>query len=152
MSDEAKAAKTATTPGKLNCVAKPYLAPFSVAVRQLGLDSTDLPETLTISKDQLRGLLTVLLKGVAFDPDWYLTKYPDIADAVSKGVVPSARVHFVEHGYVEGRLSGPVTVDEQWYLAQNPDIAESIEVGEAKSCQDHFEIHGRAEGRAPFKF
>lgn len=130
--------------------AKPYLAPFSVAVRQLGLASTELPETITVSKDQLRGFLAAILSGVAIDPEWYLKRYPDIADAIANGVVTSAQVHFVEHGYIEGRAPGPVKVDEPWYLAQYPDIAESIEIGEIKSCQEHFDGHGRAEGRRPY--
>ncbi|MGO8737834.1 hypothetical protein [Rhodoblastus sp.] len=135
----------------LNGAGKPYLAPFSVAVKQLGLDSTALPDTIIMTKDQFLAFLAVILKGVSFDEDWYLTKYPDIADAIARGVVASARTHFVENGYIEGRFPARVVVDEGWYHAKYADVAEGVETGDIRSCQEHFDAHGRAEGRTPFK-
>jgi hypothetical protein len=40
---------------------------------------------------------------VTVDSEWYLTHYPEVADAVKKGMVESAQQHFDEHGYREGR-------------------------------------------------
>ena len=39
-----------------------------------------------------------------FDEDWYLERYPDVADSVKNGLIPSALEHFLRHGKEEGRL------------------------------------------------
>lgn len=41
------------------------------------------------------------------DEPWYLAQYPDVAEAVRKGALPSARHHFLRHGYAEGRKASP---------------------------------------------
>ena len=38
-----------------------------------------------------------------FDEAWYLTTYPDVAEAVRSGRAKSGYDHFIEHGYGEGR-------------------------------------------------
>jgi GT2 family glycosyltransferase/glycosyltransferase involved in cell wall biosynthesis len=52
-----------------------------------------------------------------FDPDWYLTRYPDI---VGSGREPLQ--HFVHHGAAEGRNPNRF-FDGAWYLAHYPDVA-----------------------------
>ncbi|HEB69124.1 MAG TPA: hypothetical protein ENI88_05825 [Desulfobulbus sp.] len=37
-----------------------------------------------------------------FDGKAYLQEYPDVAEAVNQGTVPSAFVHYVEHGFYDG--------------------------------------------------
>lgn len=127
---------------------KPYLLPFQHAVEQAGL-STEIPDRFEITKDQFVAFLATILKGVPFDEKWYLASNPDIAQAVRRGDILSAKAHFVEHGYIEGRSPEYTIVDEEWYLTEYPDIAEGIELGEIGSAQEHFEKHGRDEGRLP---
>lgn len=38
------------------------------------------------------------------DDKWYFQRYPDVAESVRKGILPSAQQHFDEDGYREGRL------------------------------------------------
>jgi GT2 family glycosyltransferase/glycosyltransferase involved in cell wall biosynthesis len=54
-----------------------------------------------------------------FDPDWYLSRYPDIA---SSGIEPL--VHFVTHGAAEGRDPNRF-FDGAWYVSHYPDIGSS---------------------------
>src|SRR5690348_8589688 len=54
-----------------------------------------------------------------FDPDWYLSRYPDI---VASGLEPIH--HFVHHGAAEGRDPNRF-FDGAWYCAHYPDVASS---------------------------
>jgi hypothetical protein len=38
------------------------------------------------------------------DEPWYVSEYQDVRDAVNNGFFPSARDHFLEAGYREGRM------------------------------------------------
>lgn len=83
------------------------------------------------------------------DEAWYVETYPDVSRGISTGSVASAREHFVEDGYFEGRLPAPPDVDEAWYLAQNPDVAEGVSTGRIVSASHHFIHDGYKEGRRP---
>jgi hypothetical protein len=102
--------------------------------------------------DEFLDIVRLLLRSVAFDEAWYLAEYPDIAEAVAAGEVKSARHHFIDSGYFEGRLPAPLEVDEAWYLAEYPDVAEGIERGELQSARQHFLEHGYEEGRSSSAF
>ncbi len=54
-----------------------------------------------------------------FDPDWYLTRYPDVA---ASGTEPLH--HFVHYGAAEGRDPNRF-FESAWYLAHYPDVAHS---------------------------
>jgi len=54
-----------------------------------------------------------------FDPEWYLTRYPDVG---TSGTEPLQ--HFVHYGAAEGRDPNRF-FDSAWYLAHYPDIANS---------------------------
>ena len=77
-------------------------------------------------------------------------RYEDIARAVREGSIASAKQHFVDDGYFEGRLPFAVPVNERWYLEQYPDVAESIRKGVVASAEQHFAEDGYREGRLPF--
>jgi GT2 family glycosyltransferase/glycosyltransferase involved in cell wall biosynthesis len=73
-----------------------------------------------------------------FDPDWYLARYPDVAEAGHNPLV-----HFANHGPEEGREPNAF-FNSTWYLAQNPDIASS-----GMSASVHFGRYGATELRNP---
>ncbi len=54
-----------------------------------------------------------------FDPDWYLSRYPDVA---SSGAEPMH--HYVHYGAAEGRDPNRF-FDSAWYLTHYPDVANS---------------------------
>jgi hypothetical protein len=105
---------------------------------------------VNISYENFIDILRTMIRGVDVDEAWYARTYEDIGHAVRDGGLRSAKQHFVDDGYFEGRLPFPILVDERWYLEQNPDVAESIRKGLVDSAQDHFGKDGYREGRLPF--
>jgi hypothetical protein len=81
----------------------------------------------------------------------YLKQYTDVAQAISDGMVGSARQHFIDNGYFEGRLPFAIDVDDKFYQKEYPDVADSIGRGRESSAQDHFLRNGYREGRLPFQ-
>jgi hypothetical protein len=57
-----------------------------------------------VQKDHFFDFLRPLIAGILFDEAWYLAAYPDIAEAIAAGVIPSAREHYLQSGYFEHRL------------------------------------------------
>ena len=78
------------------------------------------------------------LKGF-FDPEWYLSRYPDIADS---GIEPLT--HFITYGAAEGRDPNRY-FDGAWYASHYPDIGSSgfhpllhyLQVGAAELRNPH---------------
>ena len=86
-----------------------------------------------------------------FDEAHYLTTRPDVADAIKKGSMASARTHFARTGYFEDLLPGKIAVDEGFYLESNPDLAAAFRKQLIEDPQQHFDSRGFAEGRLPSK-
>ena len=77
---------------------------------------------------------------------------PGCGHAIKAGTFKSAKHHFVENGYFEGRLPAEFHVDEAWYLTAYPDVADGIGTGEILSATEHFLTNGYAEGRLPSEY
>jgi len=127
-----------------------YLPPFEVLKSYITISSVKGELMVSCSYENLVQLLRQVIIGVEVDEQWYLQRYPDIAEAVQQGLVQSARLHFVNDGYFEGRLPFPMRVDERYYLAQNTGVADYVRKGMLESGQQHFDENGYAEGRLPF--
>ncbi|WP_347339489.1 esterase-like activity of phytase family protein [Planktothrix sp. FACHB-1355] len=80
-----------------------------------------------------------------FDPKYYLSAYPDVADAIAKGLFKSAYDHFIQFGMDEGR--NPSSLFGLGYLSENPDVAQAVANGQLKSGFDHFFRFGYKEQR-----
>ena len=126
-----------------------FLPPFEEIKAYLTFAAVKGELTVSASYNQFTSMIRTLLQGVEVDDVWYLGQYPDVADAIRKGTIKSAKDHFLNDGYFEGRLPFPIEVDEAWYLEQNPGVAEYIARGELESAQRHFNDHGYREGRKP---
>lgn len=126
-----------------------YLPPFEGIKAFLTFAAVNGELTVTTTYTQFTVLVRTLLQGIEVDEAWYLSQYPDVAEAIRHGVVASAREHFLNDGYFEGRMPFPIEVDEAWYLEQNPGVAEFIARGELLSAQQHFNDNGYREGRRP---
>ena len=127
-----------------------YLPPFELIRRSIEISTVRGELRVNVSYESFVEILRTMIRGVDVDEDWYMRTYEDIGNAVTAGVLRSARQHFVDDGYFEGRLPFPMLVDERWYLAENPDVADSIRKGMVESAQDHFTKDGYREGRLPF--
>lgn len=104
---------------------------------------------VSIPKQMLIQLLEIYLSCWDFDEDWYLTKYPDVGEAVKSGALESGWSHFRATGYLEGRIGAPSAVDTDWYLATYPDVAKAVIEGRVTNVQNHYVEFGHAEGRFP---
>lgn len=81
-----------------------------------------------------------------FNSIWYLQQNPDVAGAVSAGLI-DAKTHFELYGANEGRSPSPL-FDPQDYLTSNPDVAQAVRAG-LTTAFDHFMQFGVNEGRSP---
>jgi hypothetical protein len=127
-----------------------YLPPFEVIRRSVAIAPVRGELRVNISYEAFIGILRTLIRGIEVNEAWYLRTYEDIGQATRDGAVQTAKQHFIDDGYFEGRLPFPMVVDERWYLQQNPDVAESIRAGVVTNAQEHFDKDGYREGRLPF--
>ncbi len=123
-----------------------YLPPFDLIRRSAEFSTVRGELRVSVSYDDFIKLLRLMISGVEVDQEWYLREHPDIARAVQAGALASAKQHFIDDGYFEGRLPFPMTVDERWYLEQYPDVAESVRKGVVTSATQHFAEDGYREG------
>ena len=128
-----------------------YFPPFEVIRRSVDISTVRGELRVNVSYEDFVKLLKLMISGITVDEEWYATQYDDIGQAIRTGTIRSARQHFINDGYFEGRLAFPITVDEAWYLRQYPDVAESIRQGLLTSAQEHFDLDGYKEGRLPFE-
>ncbi|MFO0996682.1 MAG: hypothetical protein U1F33_08345 [Alphaproteobacteria bacterium] len=129
-----------------------YVPPFNVVRRRLFIHTVDGRGRVNISYQEFLDFIKLMLRGVAVDERWYLNEYPDVAEAIRSGAYKSAKHHFVEEGYFEGRKPAEAVVDADWYVENNQDVAEGIKSGQIASAQEHFLMHGYGEGRLPSKY
>ncbi len=126
-----------------------YLVPFASLKRSIRFVSDRGNLKADMTYEEFLDVVRKLLMAVPVDEPWYRATYPDVAEAIDDGTYRSAGDHFVEHGYLEGRLPYAFPVDESWYLAAYPDVKQSVDSGEVTSVQDHYRVHGYGEGRMP---
>jgi hypothetical protein len=127
-----------------------YLPPFELIRRSIEISTIRGELRVNLSYENFVSILRTMIRGIEVNEAWYAKTYEDIGGAIKDGIVRSAKQHFVDDGYFEGRLPFPIAVDERWYLSENPDVEESIRKGTVDSAQDHFEKNGYREGRLPF--
>lgn len=127
-----------------------YIPPFDRLKSSVTIQAKRGELAITCSYEQFVDLIRQFLIGIEFNEAWYLERYPDIADAIKTGHISSAREHFINDGYFEGRLPFPITVNEAWYLQQNEGVADFVRRGLLESGQQHFDENGYREGRLPF--
>ncbi len=127
-----------------------YLPPFELIRRSIEIATVRGELRVNVSYENFVGILRTLIRGIEVNEDWYARTYEDIGQAIKEGVIRSAKQHFVDDGYFEGRLPFPILVDEKWYLTEYADVAEGIRTGVIESAQEHFSKDGYREGRLPF--
>ena len=126
-----------------------YLVPFSALKNHVRLLSVKGQLKVDMNYDELLEILKRLLLAVEIDEAWYRETYPDVDEAIKAGAHKSAKQHFIENGYFEGRIPFPLQIDEQWYLGTYADVRAGVEQGVIVSAREHFVTHGYMEGRLP---
>jgi hypothetical protein len=127
-----------------------YLPPFEVIKSMMHLTTSRGKTRVEMTYEDMQKVIRSLLTAIEVDEAFYLERYQDVADGIRQGAIRSAREHFVDHGYFEGRLPYRINVDEDWYLTTHKDVAETVSQGVYTSAQDHFDGPGYPEGREPF--
>jgi hypothetical protein len=102
-----------------------YVPPFETVKGLFQISSVKGELRVSATYDDFVAVIKLLLAGVHVDEEWYLSRYPDVAQAIEDGEFNSAKHHFVENGYFEARFPCEPMVDEAWYLIpgladQNP--------------------------------
>jgi hypothetical protein len=126
-----------------------YLPPYDLLCRSLTISEVGGSHQVSMGYDDFIKLIKLLCAAIDVDEEWYLRQYDDVRSAVEAGSLESARKHFIDDGYFEGRLPFPMDVDEAWYLEQYPDVAEGVRNGTVASATQHFQEAGYREGRFP---
>ncbi len=128
-----------------------YLPHIDLLLQALRINRERLASRSKIAIDarMLRALLQSLAASLPFSEEFYLATYPDIADAYATGKIPDLHQHFVDSGYLEGRLGSPPEVDEAFYSATYRDVAQAIARGDVVSGLEHYLRSGASEGRLP---
>jgi Glycosyl transferase family 2 len=85
---------------------------FDEVLSQLGIDPEADFDAATVPLSAVLEVLKMFLDTVVVDEDRYCRAYPDVAAAIERGTLESARLHFVESGYFEGRSPCPEAPDE----------------------------------------
>ena len=115
-----------------------YLPPFDLIRRMVEVSTVRGELRVSLSYDDFIKILRMMISGIEVDEAWYLKEHEDIAQAIAGGSVESAKRHFLDDGYFEGRLPFPMAVDERWYLEHYPDVAESVRKGVVSSAAAAF--------------
>lgn len=83
-----------------------------------------------------------------FDPDWYLSRYPEVEEALQAGDYAAPLEHYLcNHDPL--RFDPNPYFSEVYYLAQYPDIEKAIAEGHYRNGYEHFLATGLYEGRRP---
>lgn len=128
-----------------------YLPPFDLIRRLVEISTVRGELRVSLSYDDFIKIIRLLISSIQVDEEWYLQEYGDIAQAIQDGKLVSAKQHFIDDGYFEGRRPFGMPVDERWYLEQYPDVADSVRKGVVGSAEQHFVEDGYREGRLPYE-
>lgn len=128
-----------------------YFPAGDTLVSLLKIDTTklDSDSEVRVPTYLLVALLRAVVSQLPFSARYYTQTYSDIADAVQRGELRDLHQHFIDFGFLEGRVGAPPAVDEHFYMTTYPDVAEAVKKGAVKSARDHYLQFGVAEGRIP---
>jgi hypothetical protein len=119
------------------------------ALLQQGIAISPDGNAVLMSRDLFRLLTGTLAQAAGFDPQWYGTEYPDVAEAIRNGELGSAAEHFTYCGYEEGRIPAPLAVDEDFYRGLYPDVEDALAGGAFAGADEHYRAIGYREGYVP---
>jgi hypothetical protein len=80
--------------------------------RRHKINATADVDRVTLSYRDFEELLRSVLRGIYVDEEWYLRQSPGVEEAIWSGTFKSAKHHFPQNGYFEGRRPGYCQVDE----------------------------------------
>lgn len=128
-----------------------YVPPYEYILTKLGVSAGEIgdDDMIQVPLKFVKMLLQFALANQPFDEEAYNACYPDVSQAVDKGLLRDGLYHYIASGYFEGRRNVGKPVDEQWYLKVYPDLTEAIKAKAFQSGAEHFYSFGAKEGRVP---
>ena len=121
----------------------------SIGLTQDRLFFFDAKLKVAIPGQLLKELLLLAASTLPFEQGFYLATYPDIREAYEAGRITDPRAHFIEKGYLEGRVGSIPNINEEYYKSTYPDVEVAIAAGALESALDHYVRFGALEGRSP---
>ena len=73
----------------------------------LGFELVGASDPVSVDPRALLEVIGRFIRQIDVDEDGYRREYPDVAQAIERGEILSARDHFLEFGYFEGRNPTP---------------------------------------------
>jgi hypothetical protein len=129
-----------------------YIPPFEVVKNFVTIRPNKDELIVGTTYDEFLNIIKMFLRGIDVDEQWYQRTYPDVAESIAAGQIRSAKEHFVENGYFEGRIPRELEIDEEWYRETYDDVRKGLETGNIRSAVDHYREYGYKEGRLPSAF
>ncbi|HYZ31575.1 MAG TPA: hypothetical protein VE684_04750 [Crenalkalicoccus sp.] len=128
-----------------------YVPPYDALLRSIGTSREALEgaSEVSVPMSLFRFLVQIAVANGDFNEAGYLQANPDVAEAVRRGEIENARLHYIGFGYFEGRQGATPEVDERWYLRSYPDVGSAVRAGQLSSATEHFMVVGASEGRSP---
>jgi len=81
-----------------------YLPPYEFLKAKATTQSANGQTMIQMTQDDFIEMMRAIVVNVDIDEGWYLRRYPDVAEAVRAGTFKSAKDHFVNNGFFEGRM------------------------------------------------
>ena len=128
-----------------------YVPPYDALLRAIGTsrESLEGASEVAVPMGLFRFLVQLAIANGDFNEAGYLRANPDVAEAVRRGEIESARLHYIGFGSFEGRQGATPEVAERWYLRSYPDVGTAVRSGKLGSATEHFMVVGASEGRSP---
>ena len=126
------------------------MEPLSAMINKRLIIPSHKTNYIAVETHYLAQVLKIRIGEIFVDERWYISKYPDVVDALKGGDLSTASDHYNLHGYYEHRMPYAILVDEEWYLEAYEDIALAVKAGTFMSGQMHFDVAGYREGRIPY--
>ncbi len=104
---------------------------------------------VAIGTQLLRTLLREAIRNMPFDEAAYREANPDLVAGQRAGDIGDLHEHYIQTGYLEGRVATPLAVDEAFYLSTYTDAQDAMRRGDISSAREHYLRQGAAEGRLP---
>jgi hypothetical protein len=89
-------------------------SPFAAILELVGSNPENETAPDAVPWETFKQVLRLFIPLIPFDEAWYCRHYPDVFAAVKCGLIVSARSHFVDYGFFEGRC--PAAPGGGWFV------------------------------------
>ena len=130
-----------------------YFPHIDLVLQSLRINRERLSSKSKIAIDArlLRLMLQTVAATLPFSEEFYMEHYPDIADAYAAGKIPNLHQHFLDSGYLEGRIGYPPEIDEKFYLSTYKDVSKAVAAAMSKTVPSIICVPVQPKGGCPMR-